>query len=69
MMQAIYSEDQEMQLQATTKFRKLLSKEKNPPIEQVIAAGVIPRFMEFLRSTNSLVQVCLLPSNALTAVV
>jgi importin subunit alpha-1 len=57
-MQAIYSEDHELQLQATTKFRKLLSKEKNPPIEQVIAAGVIPRFIQFLHSPHSLVQVC-----------
>lgn len=57
MIQSVYSDDVEVQLQATSRFRKLLSKEKNPPIEEVIACGVVPRFVEFLRSPNSNVQV------------
>lgn len=57
MMQAVFSDSPDAQLDATTKFRKLLSKEKNPPIERVIECGVVPRFVEFLSSTHSMIQV------------
>lgn len=57
MIAGVYSNNIEQQLDSTTKFRKLLSKERNPPIEEVIACGVVPKFVEFLKSPHSLIQV------------
>ncbi|XWS58119.1 hypothetical protein CRYUN_Cryun08bG0007400 [Craigia yunnanensis] len=48
MVAGVWTDDSNMQLEATTQFRKLLSIERSPPIEEVIQAGVIPRFVEFL---------------------
>lgn len=58
MVAGVFSDDSERQLDATTRFRKLLSKEKNPPIERVIACGVVPRFVSFLQGDNAMLQVC-----------
>jgi len=58
MISGVLSDDPARQLDATTKFRKLLSKEKNPPIERVIECGVVRRFVEFLRIGQSMLQVC-----------
>ncbi|ONK63037.1 uncharacterized protein A4U43_C07F10740 [Asparagus officinalis] len=44
----VYSDDKNSQLEATTQFRKLLSIEGCPSIEEVIHSGVVPRFVEFL---------------------
>lgn len=48
MVSGVYSNDNHMQLEATTQFRKLLSIERSPPIEEVINSGVVPKFVEFL---------------------
>ncbi|KAJ1647449.1 Importin subunit alpha-1 [Coemansia asiatica] len=56
MINGLYSENLDEQLTAVTKFRKLLSKECNPPIAEVIECGVVPRFVELLRSSHSVIQ-------------
>lgn len=37
-------------LENTTEIRKLLSVQKNPPIEEVIKAGMVPIFIDFLKN-------------------
>jgi importin subunit alpha-6/7 len=57
MVAGVFSDNIGDQLVATAKFRKILSKERNPPIEKVIECGVIPRFVEFLSSDTNTLQV------------
>ena len=48
-LQDVMTNDPERQYKATTYFRRLLSIEKNPPIQQVIDSGVVQRFVQFLQ--------------------
>jgi len=46
---AVMGPDPEVQQKATQQFRRLLSLEKNPPIDAVIHSGVVNRFVQFLQ--------------------
>jgi len=46
-IELLHSADPDEQLEATTRFRKLLSIERNPPIAEVIAAGAVPRLVQY----------------------
>ncbi|XP_020108788.1 importin subunit alpha-4-like [Ananas comosus] len=65
MVERVWSDNPALQLEATSQFRRLLSIEKNPPIEEVIKAGVVPRFVAFL-SLHELPQLQLEAAWALT---
>ncbi|XP_043647074.1 importin subunit alpha-7 [Drosophila teissieri] len=53
MIQMLYSGRECDQLEATQKFRKLLSRDPNPPIEEVIQKGIVPQFVTFLRNSSN----------------
>uniref|UniRef100_A0A8C5IQE4 Importin subunit alpha n=1 Tax=Junco hyemalis TaxID=40217 RepID=A0A8C5IQE4_JUNHY len=54
---SVNGEDTQLQLLATQAARRILSKHKDPPIDQFIQLGIIPRLVEFLgRADNAALQ-------------
>lgn len=52
LVELISSEDIVLQQFATIGFRRLLSFEKNPPLQQVIDANLVPKFVQFVQHDN-----------------
>lgn len=52
MVQQINSNDMQEQLAATVKFRQILSREHNPPIDMVIQSGVVPILVNFMNENQ-----------------
>jgi len=48
----LVSEDPTEVFNTTQQFRKMLSIEHNPPIQEVIQAGIVPRFVALLKETS-----------------
>jgi importin subunit alpha-6/7 len=53
LVQTIMGNNEEAVVEAVRALRKLLSIEKNPPIADVIATGVVPRLAQFLRCESN----------------
>eukprot|EP00929_Paragymnodinium_shiwhaense_P012816 TRINITY_DN120709_c0_g1_i1.p2 TRINITY_DN120709_c0_g1~~TRINITY_DN120709_c0_g1_i1.p2 ORF type:complete len:538 (+),score=181.48 TRINITY_DN120709_c0_g1_i1:69-1682(+) len=52
LVEGVASNDQAKHFTATQHFRKILSIEQNPPIQEVIELGVVPRFVMFLKDIS-----------------
>ncbi|KFQ00518.1 Importin subunit alpha-1, partial [Haliaeetus albicilla] len=51
--EAVNGSNAELQLQATQDTRRMLSRQKDPPINQIIELGIIPRLVEFLTHADN----------------
>eukprot|EP01018_Ginkgo_biloba_P025898 Gb_25500 [translate_table: standard] len=52
LVKALVSEDTEAQKDATVHLRKMLSIERNPPIDAIIKAGVVPLLIDILKKVD-----------------
>jgi len=52
LVRTVATDNPQDQFQATQQLRKLLSVEQNPPIQEVINTGVVPRLVEFLKDIS-----------------
>ncbi|XP_004691721.2 PREDICTED: importin subunit alpha-8 [Condylura cristata] len=50
-IKGVNTSDPDLCFQATQAARKMLSREKNPPLKLIVEAGLIPRLVEFLKSS------------------
>ncbi|XP_013817208.1 importin subunit alpha-8 isoform X4 [Apteryx mantelli] len=56
-VEAVNGSNTELQLQATQATRRMLSRQRDPPLNQIIESGIIPRLVEFLtRADNAPLQ-------------
>lgn len=56
-IKGIHSGDSALEMKCTQATRKMLSRERNPPLNDIIEAGLIPRLVEFLSyHDNSVLQ-------------
>ncbi|XP_046668023.1 importin subunit alpha-1 [Homalodisca vitripennis] len=52
-MDGMQSSQEDMQLKATAAARKTLSRERNPPIDEMIKMGLVPRCIDFLSNFHN----------------
>jgi len=52
-MEGMTSSDEDLQLKATVAARKTLSRERNPPIDQMISLGLVPHCIGFLSNFHN----------------
>ncbi|NXT93704.1 IMA1 protein, partial [Anhinga rufa] len=52
-VEAVNGSNTELQLQATQATRRMLSRQKDPPINQIIELGIIPKLVEFLTHADN----------------
>ncbi|XP_066153240.1 importin subunit alpha-1-like [Euwallacea fornicatus] len=52
-MYGMMNQDETVQFKATQACRKILSRERNPPIDHMIRLGVVPRCVEFLGKNHN----------------